>query len=987
MLTGEPGIGKTRLAEELVARGRAGGARAAWATAWQGDGAPPLWPWVQILRELAGSDQTLGDFVVGSRGASSAAVFAQFEAVADVIRGVASSGPLVVVIEDLQWVDAASIGVLSFVAARTRDVGCLLVGTYRQGELDREHVAELARAGTTVAVPRLSAAAAAELLRTAAGPGVSDSAVGAVVQRSAGNPLFVWEFGQLMAHSGRLDVAPAAVPDAVAVVVERRLARLPEDVVAVLRMAAVAGTSFSGELVASIGEVAVDDVVAALAAAAGAGLATRTGRERFAFSHDVVHEVVLQGINPTRLAELHGRAAAVLASRLHTDPSFHAVVADHLDQAGPGHAGAASVEWELAARRAQDVLAYREAAAFLRRGAAAASADLLRRATLTLEEGESLLLAGDLVGARERFTACADLGVRIGAPEVRARAVLGIGAGPVAWEVPIASAEQAALVADALEALPGEAVALRSMLLARLSVTAATPETMETARQRARAALELAEQVGDQVLIAQALAAMNDAHAGPAHTMLRRENADAIVELALAAGDPVLELLGYRFRVVADLEVGDLAAVDHTITAFSRLAERLRQPLVSWYVPLFRGMRALLAGDLGAAERHQRRVAEAAEATGSENAEMLAITLLLGIQVADRRRPDHDAMEGLFDVDPADWASYASGLAMASWHAGNTARARELLKLHADNRFARLGDDGEHLTTILLFGRVAVGLGELGAASDLYDLFLPHRGLWVVDGIAACCWGPVDLELARIALALARVADARGHLERARLMVQRAQAPLLLRDLIALEQRCAQLEAAPTGADEDHVGPATSVFRREGQFWTLSYRGRTIRMKDAKGLHDLARLLAQPDQEVHVLDLIAAPGRVPAGRGGDLGELLDARARAEYRRRLAELESELAEAESHADLTRAERARDERAFIAGELSAALGVGGRPRRSGDPVERARKAVTGRIRLTIGRIDGEHAELARHLANSVQTGTYCVYRPEGAVGWSV
>ena len=121
-------------------------------------------------------------------------------------------------------------------------------------------------------------------------------------------------------------------------------------------------------------------------------------------------------------------------------------------------------------------------------------------------------------------------------------------------------------------------------------------------------------------------------------------------------------------------------------------------------------------------------------------------------------------MDGLFDVDPAEWASYASGLAMVSWHAGNPDRARELLKLHADNRFARLGDDGEHLTTLLLFGRVAVGLGELAAASDVYELLLPHRGLWAVDGIAACCWGPVDLELARIALALDRVADARDHL-------------------------------------------------------------------------------------------------------------------------------------------------------------------------------------------------------------------------------
>ena len=166
------------------------------------------------------------------------------------------------------------------------------------------------------------------------------------------------------------------------------------------------------------------------------------------------------------------------------------------------------------------------------------------------------------------------------------------------------------------------------------------------------------------------------------------------------------------------------------------------------------------------------------------------------------------------------------------------------------------------------------------------------------------------------------------------------------------------------------------MFRRDGQFWTLSFRGRTVRMKDAKGLHDLAWLVSEPAREVHVLDLAGArsdPTGPTVSGVGDLGELLDTRARAEYRRRLAELEDEVADAERCNDLARAERAGAERDFIAAELAAALGLDGRPRRAGDPAERARKAVTARIRLTIGRIDREHPDLGRHLANSVRTGT--------------
>ena len=159
-----------------------------------------------------------------------------------------------------------------------------------------------------------------------------------------------------------------------------------------------------------------------------------------------------------------------------------------------------------------------------------------------------------------------------------------------------------------------------------------------------------------------------------------------------------------------------------------------------------------------------------------------------------------------------------------------------------------------------------------------------------------------------------------------------------------------------------------------------------MRVKDGKGLQDLARLLVRPGHELHVLDLA---GGLPGGdqRGHhDLGEVLDARARAEYKRRLDELDDELADAERCADLGRLDRARVEREFLAAELAAAVGLGGRARRTGDDAERARKAVSGRIRLTIGRIDEVHPELARHLANAVRTGTWCAYEPEAPIAWT-
>jgi predicted ATPase len=989
LLTGEPGIGKTRLAEEIVGLGRERGVRPAWAAAWQGEGAPPLWPWVQVLRQLAGSEETLAQFVAESPGASPAARFAQSEAIADVIRAQTMSGPIVVVIDDLHWADAATVRVLTAVAGQLRDVGCLFVGTYRSDELAGEHVAELARVGVTLAVPSLSPEAAAELLTIAVGSTVSSAARDSIILRSGGNPLFVWEFGQLMAQSGRFDVAPAAVPLAVAAVIGRRLARLPERAVALLRAGALAGTPFAADVVSLITDVASGEAITGLTTAAAMGLiAYDHPTNTYRFSHDLVRDVVLDGIAPARRAELHRRVAATFEERLTVDDSLHAVVADHLERAGPIHAAAAATHWELAARRAKRVLAFDEAALCFARAARNCAQDSRRIAALLVEEGEALLLTGELEHARARFLAGAKLARSIAEPELLARSVLGMGAGPVAWEVPIGSNDQASLVADALEQLPEDAIALRSMLLARLSVAAATPETASIARQRANEALQLAQNANDPALIAQALAAVNDAYAGPSHTMTRRDNADTIVELAVVAGDRVLELLGYRYRIVADLEVGDIAAVDRNIAAFTRLAVQLRQPLVSWYVPLFRGMRALLGGDLDAADRWCGEVASAAEATESHNAAMMAVTLALGIDAARGRTPDPAALEGLFEVDPAEWSTYAAGLAMVHWLAGNRAGARDLLKLHADIHFSRLGEDGEQITTLLMFGRVAADLEEATACEALYALLLPHAGLWAVDGIAGCCWGPVELELGRLALALGRTDAAIEHLGRARADAERAGAPLISAEAVSLEQRSGRLDATETVA-EIRVAEE-SLFRREGQFWTLSYRGRTIRLKHAKGLQDLARLISMPGHEIHVLDL-AGGGAAPSGqalrRAGDLGDMLDAQARAEYRRRLAELEDDIADAEQFADLGRAEKSRAERDFIATELAAALGLGGRPRRAGDPAERARKAVAGRIRLTIGRIDEAAPDLARHLANAVHTGTFCVYRPEVPIDWTV
>ena len=170
------------------------------------------------------------------------------------------------------------------------------------------------------------------------------------------------------------------------------------------------------------------------------------------------------------------------------------------------------------------------------------------------------------------------------------------------------------------------------------------------------------------------------------------------------------------------------------------------------------------------------------------------------------------------------------------------------------------------------------------------------------------------------------------------------------------------------------------------------FEGRTLRIRDLKGMRYLARLLAHPGREFHVLDLVAAenPGHASGESSpaadvsrvalGDAGEMLDARAKSAYRRRLAEIEDDIEQARALGDTERAAQAESERNFLVRELSRAVGLGGRDRRAASASERARVAVTRAIRQAIARIQGHDRELGAHLDGAIRTGTYCAYAPD-------
>ena len=193
----------------------------------------------------------------------------------------------------------------------------------------------------------------------------------------------------------------------------------------------------------------------------------------------------------------------------------------------------------------------------------------------------------------------------------------------------------------------------------------------------------------------------------------------------------------------------------------------------------------------------------------------------------------------------------------------------------------------------------------------------------------------------------------------------------------------------------------SNVFRNEGDFWTVSYDGRTYRLKDSKGMRYLALLLAHPYREFHATALAAGSERkelavgdsqyASSSRGagvdqflsdglGDAGEILDVQAKAAYRRRIKDLTEELEKAKRIGDEKRGLRVDEELEALSAELARAVGLGGRDRRAASIAERARVNVTRTIRISIGRIKEHHTGLAKFLDTAIHTGTFCSYQPD-------
>jgi predicted ATPase/DNA-binding SARP family transcriptional activator len=563
VLTGGPGIGKSRLVEELALESAERGWHLAVGKCFQDEGAPPLWPWMSVLDALDLPFQP-PDPDVAAGG-----LFRVRSEIVRLIREAALSAPLLLVLEDLHWADPSTLRVLRLLAESVAGDRLLVVVTWRTHEDPSSDLRAVAEAlARRHAVRRdlsgLDESATEKLFEEISGRGLASEDATALYGRTEGNPFFVVELARLARDDDREIqdlIGPETLPTAVQEIVERRFSTLPKESAAALRAAAVIGHSFDLETLGDVTRVGPEELLQAVEPALDAGLLEEDAAEVFRFSHALVGDVLRASLSTTRLSRTHRLVAELLEQR----PGREAEVAWHWREAGPKYVDRA---WRAAASAADSAAAlhaYGDAADLL--GTALAlqardsSADSSQELDLLQQAIDAYRWASmlpELVGAVERSIEVAERAgdvARLAYAATQTTHRMGWRSAPYGSvnEVVIGALQRA------IDELPEHARELRARALVSLASELREEETLEERGRLCEAAIELARSVDEPRLLCDVLILSSMARWGSPNTERILAASVEAADLASEIGDRHAHVMA---RLVSTVAYGELGAVD-----------------------------------------------------------------------------------------------------------------------------------------------------------------------------------------------------------------------------------------------------------------------------------------------------------------------------------------------------------------------------------------------------------------------------------------
>jgi DNA-binding SARP family transcriptional activator len=808
LIVGEPGIGKSRLADEFASRAKQRGAKVLWGRCWEAGGASAYWPWVQSLRsyvrthdpdelrtlvggrewELAQLLPELADLYTDLRAPPTldpdSARFRLFDSVTGFLRNAVRAQTVVLVLDDLHAADEPSLLLLRFLSGELAEIPLVVVGTYREAEAAEDgpvsaSLAELRRLPSQqLRLGGLSESDIASFVELSTSVVPSERLINALYTETEGNPLFVGEVVRLLASEGRLAETPDVgwqlpLPPGVHEAIASRLRRLSKDCRRLLTLASVLGREFSLEALERASELPEEELLEQLDEAFAARVLTEApgalGRVRF--SHARVRDALYNDLSTARRARLHFRIATALEELYRSDPEpYLSELAHHFFLSGPGGDIDKTVEYtRRAGDRAMALLAYEEAVRYFGMALRALERSDVRddreRCELHLAHGDALAKAGRTTEAKAAFLAAAELARHAGLPVHLAQAALGY-SGRLVWIRTWGDKHLVPLLEEALSVLPDEDSALRARIMARLA-GGPLRDTLAPEPRLAMAdeAVEMARRLGDPATLAYALEGRCEAYWGPDALDERLALANELIQVGESSGDVERAYSGHDCRFFSLLETGDIPAASREHEAATELADELRQPARLWDTAMRSINLALFEGRFAAAERAMPEALELGRLAQRANAE-----LAFDLQLYALRREQGRVEELVETVERAvgDYPGYPVLRFVRIdilVELGRDDDARAAFDACAADDF-RLDVDDQWLFSLSLLPEACRYLGDETHALALYERLRPYARHNAV-AVPELCRGSVSRGLGILAAVMSKPREAAEHFESA----------------------------------------------------------------------------------------------------------------------------------------------------------------------------------------------------------------------------
>ncbi len=804
LISGEPGIGKTRLFDEFTRISRDLGFLFSFGRCAETGDAPAMWPWSQIVRELHRHQPSGWQERIASRHRRPLAMIAPeifldisdsgslpehpdavrfrlYEALVEVLDSILQNQRIAIGLDDLHRADTSTLGLFRFAARELRQSPIILLAAHRLSELrdlpiHAHALTELARLPTAISMRlgSLSPPETQRLFSSLSKDMPSPKAISRIYEQTGGNPFFIKQLAVLSSAHWQSDTrsSRASLPPTLRNAILEQTAGLSRSARTVLNAAAVIGREFSVHAMAELVQpYDLVDLQTSIDELLDSFVVRRADENpnHFEFSHILVRDALYASLGAAERRALHRSIGHYLASRHGIDSEQHAgEIAYHLFESQDAESLVAARAYsETAALAASRRSAHDDAERhYIRALQVLASTDPSNdqeRCRLLLALGKEQCQSGNRSLAKKTFNSAASVARALGSTESLARAALGVAPGFLAAEAGASDVFLQDLLTESLAETSPTNPSLRARIAARLAMALHWSESPGRMQDAIALAWELSEQAKDpfarlHVLVARWFCEWNHKELGK-----RSAIAEEIQSLAESLRDREMILMGMMLRQVGMLERGDTSAFDVSLQVFEGLALELRQPQSLWYTPAYRSMRALLDGRLDEAKELVERLTATAARLEDANAfhSLTAQRALLARESGCMEQMIPMISEGVRRFPGLQGFRAGLGWAYASLYRHQDAE-REYSVVAAAS-FQDFPERFDWSSTAAFAAEVCSDLGDACRSRLLYEMLAPTHNQHLLLGLGVLSFGSADRLLARLSETMGLGEQAEAH--------------------------------------------------------------------------------------------------------------------------------------------------------------------------------------------------------------------------------